>query len=128
MFEQKHVLKLGKKIISATFLRRKLKIPSVETLERIEIAKRTWKNRVKFQKLQVEQSEIAEARRQTRSGNILSIPRSHGPLKNSPLPKCAKYWNEMPQSLKNEKFWPKAKKSISKWVRGVGPPQISVKS
>ena len=88
--------KTGEKIISATYLRRKLKIPSVETLETLAIAKRTWKNRVKLQELQDEQSEVAEARPQTRSGHLLTIPRAHEPLKNSLLPKCAKGWNEMP--------------------------------
>ena len=113
--------KTGEMIISATFLRRKLKISSIETLERIAIAKRTWKNRINLQKMQSEQLKIAETRTQTRSGNILTIPKSNGPLKSSLLPKCAKCWNKMPQSLKDENFWPKAKKGISRWVRGAVP-------
>ena len=55
-------LKSGEKIISATFLRRKLKIPSVETLERLAISKRMCKIKLRFQELQGEQSKIAETR------------------------------------------------------------------
>ena len=102
------------KFPSITKMRRRWRIPSVEMLKNIVVAKRCWKFRSKYREL--EQVQITKAGIVTRNVSDLRIPLARGLVALSAELPCRRIWNIMPTTIKNEDVKEKAFRMIKKWL------------
>ena len=102
------------KFPSITKMRRRWRIPSVEMLKNIVVAKRCWKFRSKYREM--EQDQISKAGVVTRNLSALRIPLARGLMALSVEAPCRRIWNIMPATIKNEDDKEKAFRMIKKWL------------
>ena len=102
------------KFPSITKMRRSWRIPSVELLKNIVVAKRCWKFRSKYREL--EQAQISKTGIVTRNVSNLRIPLARGLVALSVELPCIRIWNIMPATIKNEENKEKAFRMIKKWL------------
>ena len=102
------------KFPSLTKMRRRWRIPSVEMLKRMAVAKLCWKFRTKYREL--EQEQISNAGVVTRNVLSLRIPVARGLMALSVEVPCRRTWNMLPATIKNEDDKGKAFRMIKSWV------------
>ena len=102
--------------LSASKLRKKYKIPSVEQLITITTAKWAWKSRIPLN----ENEQVQAARPGPATRFITKVPAQivKGRQKLSIMPKCSEIWSRMPSCIKVINNQKKANKLIGRWARG----------
>ena len=86
----------NKRPISATSIRKKLEIPSIEVLRTRALSMEAWKYKDYLRKMELEQLSLPN----TRQWHVLHISKETGHQKHSILPKIVKTWKEMPAEIK----------------------------
>ena len=81
-------------------LRRKMRIPSVEVLKMISIAKLTWKRRSMYREM--ESNQLSRPRVITENMKLIKIPVSRGLSALSIEIPCWRTWNALPNKIKLE--------------------------
>ena len=102
------------KFPSLTKMRRRWRIPSVEMLKSMVVAKLCWKFRSKYREL--EQEQISNAGVVTRNVSSLRIPVARGLMALSVEVPCRRTWNILPTKIKDEDCKEKAFRMIENWV------------
>ena len=102
------------KFPSIAKLRWRWRIPSVEMLRSMVLAKRCWKYRSKYRGLEEEQ--ISKVGVSTRNVSSLRIPVARGLMSLSVEVPCRRTWNLLPAKIKDENDKEKAFRMIKNRV------------
>ena len=110
--------------LSATKLRKKYGVPSVEQLEKFITTK--WTLKIKEHLRELQQAQTEQERIVTRNIHRLRPPNIRGPRNISIIPKCIKLWDDVPDIIKQETNQAKAKRKIKNWIFNRGRPPENV--